>query len=164
MNADESMTPLGKVLSELPVEPAFGRMILLGVIFRCLDPILIFAASTTTRELFVNPLDAKREAEEARIKFSQGSNSDHLASVNAFRVWRRIADMSGPEAAYVLRKARFYTRQQFETILQIGHQILESLADSRILRRRSNNGGRQGIMLKEFGGDGLNTYSQNMNW
>ena len=42
---DEQLTPLGFHLAQLPMDPQTGKMILLGAIFGCLDPVLSVAAS-----------------------------------------------------------------------------------------------------------------------
>lgn len=39
-----NITPLGRILAHLPIHPQLGRMLLLGVLFRCIDPILTVAA------------------------------------------------------------------------------------------------------------------------
>ena len=41
----EQLTPLGFHLAQLPMDPQTGKMILLGAIFGCLDPVLSVAAS-----------------------------------------------------------------------------------------------------------------------
>jgi HrpA-like RNA helicase len=35
------LTPLGASLASLPVDPRIGKLVLLGAIFRCLEPTLI---------------------------------------------------------------------------------------------------------------------------
>lgn len=42
---DEQLTHLGFHLSQLPMDPQTGKMILFGAIFSCLDPVLSVAAS-----------------------------------------------------------------------------------------------------------------------
>ena len=34
LDTDETLTPLGYILAKLPIEPRFGKMIVLGCIFR----------------------------------------------------------------------------------------------------------------------------------
>ena len=51
----EALTPLGKALAELPIEPTVGRLVLLGAVLGALDPILTIAATLGYRDPFVNP-------------------------------------------------------------------------------------------------------------
>lgn len=43
----------------LPMEPKLGKMLILGVIFNCLDPILSVVAGLSVRDPFLAPLDKK---------------------------------------------------------------------------------------------------------
>lgn len=49
----------GHKLSMLPVEPKLGKMLILGAIFNCLDPILTVVAGLSVRDPFVVPADKK---------------------------------------------------------------------------------------------------------
>lgn len=43
----------------LPMEPKLGKMIILGAIFNCLDPVLTIVAGLSVRDPFLAPLDKK---------------------------------------------------------------------------------------------------------
>ena len=49
----------GRKLSMLPVEPKLGKMLILGAIFNCLDPIMTVVAGLSVRDPFVMPADKK---------------------------------------------------------------------------------------------------------
>lgn len=51
---EESLTPLGWHLACLPVDVRIGKLMLLGAIFRCLDPALTIAASLAFKSPFVS--------------------------------------------------------------------------------------------------------------
>ncbi|KAL8792851.1 MAG: hypothetical protein Q9195_004580 [Heterodermia aff. obscurata] len=87
---DERLTPLGRLLASLPVHPSLGKMIVLGIIFRCLDPMLILGAALGERQLFTSPLGSRNEAQDSKLSFVKGSSSDHIAALNAFRHMRNI--------------------------------------------------------------------------
>lgn len=50
----ECLTPLGWHLACLPVDVRIGKLMLLGAIFRCLDPALTIAASLAFKSPFVS--------------------------------------------------------------------------------------------------------------
>lgn len=54
----------GRKLSMLPVEPKLGKMLILGAIFNCLDPILTVVAGLSVRDPFVVPADKKDVSHE----------------------------------------------------------------------------------------------------
>lgn len=49
----------GRYLTMLPVEPKLGKMLVLGAILNCLDPVLTVVAGLSVRDPFLMPLDKK---------------------------------------------------------------------------------------------------------
>ena len=133
LDDNERLTPLGRVLATLPVEPALGKMILLGVIFRCLDPMLILGSLAGSRDIFVSPLQMRREAERAKASFVRSTASDHIAHLNAFREWREIRDRQGQFAAHRFSEENFLHRGALKTIDQTACQIEDILVESRLI-------------------------------
>ncbi|CAN1277701.1 DExH-box ATP-dependent RNA helicase DExH1 [Linum perenne] len=84
----EELTPLGRHLCTLPMDPNIGKMLLIGSIFQCLDPALTIAAGLAHRDPFVLPIDRKNEADAAKQSFAGDSCSDHIALVKAFEGYR----------------------------------------------------------------------------
>lgn len=50
---------IGRQLSMLPVEPKLGKMLILGAIFNCLDPVMSIVAGLSVRDPFLMPFDKK---------------------------------------------------------------------------------------------------------
>ncbi|KAL1208261.1 DExH-box ATP-dependent RNA helicase DExH5 [Cardamine amara subsp. amara] len=88
LDENEYLTTLGRYLSKLPMEPKLGKMLILGAILGCLDPILTVAAGLSVRDPFLTPVDKKDLAEAAKSQFSR-DNSDHLALVRAYEGWKK---------------------------------------------------------------------------
>ncbi|RDX90517.1 DExH-box ATP-dependent RNA helicase DExH5, mitochondrial, partial [Mucuna pruriens] len=59
LDENENLTILGRNLTVLPMEPKLGKMLIFGVIFNCLDPILTIVAGLSVRDPFLTPLDKK---------------------------------------------------------------------------------------------------------
>lgn len=49
----------GKFLAILPVDPKLGKMLVMGAIFRCFDPVLTIVAGLSVRDPFLLPQDKK---------------------------------------------------------------------------------------------------------
>jgi ATP-dependent RNA helicase DHX36 len=98
-------------------------MIVLGVIFRCLDAVMILGAAGTERSLLVSPLGKKRESSDARRRFSQNSGSDHIAFLNAYRSMRDTATHQGYEAARQFGQEWFIHEGAFKSIEAATHEI-----------------------------------------
>ena len=84
---NEQLTPLGLHLAQLPIDPQTGKMVLLGAIFGCLDPILSVAASLSFKDAFQIPLGQEEEVDEKKRELSCNSNSDHVVMINAIQWW-----------------------------------------------------------------------------
>ena len=70
--SQESLTPMGKALAELPIEPLIGRLVLLGAVLGALDPILTIAACIGYRDPFVNPPTKRQQADEVMLPGRKG--------------------------------------------------------------------------------------------
>lgn len=69
----EELTPLGRHLCTLPVDPNIGKMLLIGAIFQCVNPALTIASALAYRSPFFLPLNRKEEADEAKRYFAGDS-------------------------------------------------------------------------------------------
>lgn len=67
-----------------------GRLLIMGAVYDCLDPVLTIAASLTHRSPFVMPLERRQEADEARRRFADGAASDHWALLNAVNAFQEM--------------------------------------------------------------------------
>ena len=134
LTEDERLTPLGRLLASLPVHPALGKMIVLGIIFRCLDPMLILGAAAEERSLFLNPLDNRRGANEARMSFVEGSGSDHIALLNAFRKARQVSETRGQRDQWDFCARNFIHLGAFKTIDSTVKQIQDVLVAAGLIR------------------------------
>ena len=130
---DEKITPLGRLLASLPVHPSLGKMIVLGVIFRCLDPMLLLGAAAAERGLFVTAMQARSEALAARTSFVQGSGSDHVAIINAMREMRQIIERHGQQGMWDFAQQNFIHVGAFKGIDATARQIEEILVEAGLI-------------------------------
>lgn len=120
LDVNDELTPLGRILARLPIEPRLGRMMILSTMMQLGDPLSTIAANSTTfPEIFIAGLYpifapwtivskissnenfflrfAERRLTFAQKAFSGNRYSDHIAMLNAFQTWCRVA-RRGPEA------------------------------------------------------------------
>jgi len=55
------------------LDPNLGKMLLMGSVFQCLDPVLTIAAALAYRSPFVLPIDRKEEADAVKRSFAGDS-------------------------------------------------------------------------------------------
>lgn len=88
IDRDEKLTSLGRVLLQLPVEAAIGKLCLLGSFFRCLEQTLTLAAILTNRDPFLSPPTMKVEADRIKNSWTPVDfRSDPFAVLSAFNAW-----------------------------------------------------------------------------
>ncbi|KAL9578937.1 MAG: hypothetical protein Q9212_005395, partial [Teloschistes hypoglaucus] len=130
---EEHITPLGRLLAALPIHPSLGKMIVLGVIFRCLDPMLVLGAAAAERSMFVTPLGHREAAQDAKIGFVRGTGSDQIALLNAFSEMRRLRDSNGDFAMRGFALNNFIHVNAFKTIENTAAQIEDILVQARLI-------------------------------
>ncbi|KAL2652355.1 hypothetical protein R1flu_020483 [Riccia fluitans] len=123
----EALTDLGRHLSMLSVEPKLGKMLIMGSIFRCLEPALTIAAGLSVRDPFIAPAEKKELADESRLKFSGEDCSDHLALVRAFKAWMK-AQRQGKAGEYCWKN--FLSTQTLQSMRQLRRQFLGNLSEA----------------------------------
>ncbi|KAK3093635.1 hypothetical protein FSP39_018307, partial [Pinctada imbricata] len=121
------LTPLGYHLGSLPVDVRVGKLMLLGAIFRCLDPALTIAATLSFKSPFVSPFDKKDEASKKKLEFATG-NSDHLTMVNAYKGWIE-AKMGSSNSAYRFCHENFLSIKTLQMLASMKQQFVELLSD-----------------------------------
>lgn len=133
LTEEEEITPLGRLLASLPVHPSLGKMIVLGIIFRCLDPMLVLGAAAAERNIFLQPLENRQAAHQAKVGFVRGTGSDHIALLTAVHELRQLRDSKGE---YAMRKycfENFIHINAFKTIDNTAKQIEEILVDASLI-------------------------------
>ncbi|XP_027566041.1 3'-5' RNA helicase YTHDC2 isoform X1 [Pipra filicauda] len=135
MDPWEDLTELGYHLTELPVEPHLGKMVLCAVALKCLDPVLTIACALAYRDPFVLPALAsqKRAAMLCRKRFTAGTFSDHMVLLRAFQAWQK-ARSDGWERAFC--EKNFLSQATMEIIVGMRTQLLGQLRASGFVRAR----------------------------
>ena len=96
LDLNDELTPLGRILAKLPIDPRIGKMMVLGCIFSCGDALSTIAANSSTfPEVFLTGQDHRRLTYQQR-SFAGNRFSDHVAMLNAFQCWED-ARMNGEE-------------------------------------------------------------------
>ncbi|XP_046753641.1 ATP-dependent DNA/RNA helicase DHX36 [Diprion similis] len=104
LDEDEQLTPLGYHLAKIPLDPRTGKMIILGAIFSCVEPVFSIAASLTYKDAFYCPLGKEAEAQKRKLELGLGQYSDHIALAEALRRFEEAKTRGSPG---------FFCRQYF---------------------------------------------------
>uniref|UniRef100_A0A8C5U057 RNA helicase n=1 Tax=Malurus cyaneus samueli TaxID=2593467 RepID=A0A8C5U057_9PASS len=94
LDSNDELTPLGRILAKLPIEPRLGKMMIMGCIFYVGDAVCTISAATCFPEPFIS--EGKRLGNVHR-NFAGTRYSDHVALLSVFQAWDD-ARMGGEEA------------------------------------------------------------------
>ncbi|XP_033127174.1 ATP-dependent RNA helicase A-like isoform X2 [Anneissia japonica] len=96
LDETEELTPLGRVLAKMPIEPRMGKMIIMGCIMRLGDAMCLVAAASCFTEPFTTI--AGRVAPFHK-RYCGMRHSDHIAMLAAFQEWENALMQGGEDAA-----------------------------------------------------------------
>ncbi|XP_016984597.1 dosage compensation regulator isoform X2 [Drosophila rhopaloa] len=89
LDVNDELTPLGRLLARLPIEPRLGKMMVLGAVFGCADLVASMASySSTFSEVFQLDIGQRRLANHQKA-LSGSKCSDHVAMIVASQLWQR---------------------------------------------------------------------------
>ena len=116
------LTPIGRDLARLPIDPRLGRMLLAGKDAGCASEILIIVAALSIQDVRERPLDHQESADTAHARFTD-PHSDFLTYLN---LWRYLhiqqRDLSGTAFRRMCR-AEFIHYLRFREWRDIAHQL-----------------------------------------
>uniref|UniRef100_A0A6I8Q2R4 RNA helicase n=1 Tax=Xenopus tropicalis TaxID=8364 RepID=A0A6I8Q2R4_XENTR len=94
LDSNDELTPLGRILAKLPIEPRLGKMMIMGCIFYVGDALCTISAATCFPEPFISE---GRRLGYVHRNFAGNRFSDHVALLSVFQAWDD-ARMGGEEA------------------------------------------------------------------
>ncbi|CAO1616358.1 unnamed protein product [Jaminaea pallidilutea] len=94
-----STTALGRHLANLPLDLRLGKLLILGCLFQCLEPLLTVAAIMSCKPMFATPFEKRDELAAIRSKRAQGIKSDLLTDAAIFDDWAAMRKSRTSSAA-----------------------------------------------------------------
>ena len=126
LDSNDELTPLGRILGKLPLEPRMGKMVILGCLFDCGDALTTIAANTATLpEVFIQTPE-KRRLSFSQKNFSGNRFSDHIATLNAFQTWEEVK-MSENESEERFCEAKLLSHSTLRITLEAKNQLIQLL-------------------------------------
>ena len=134
MDPEQNLTSLGRVLLQLPVEAAIGKLCLFGSFFRCLDSALTLAAVLTNRDPFLAPLALRKEAQDVKDSWSPVAfRSDPLAIVAAYNAWNQFDERGDYRRGTDFCSENFLSKATLLQIKQVKKSLLQSLDQTGVI-------------------------------
>jgi len=103
------LTPIGRELAKLPLDPRVGRMILEARSRGALDEVLVIASALSVQDVRDRPMDAQQQADQAHAKFD-----DEKSEFSGYlKLWKWINDARGGH-----NKEHKLSNRQYEALLR----------------------------------------------
>src|ERR1700742_2219880 len=80
------LTPVGRKMSEFPMEPSMAKMLIASVEYKCSAEMLTIVSMLSVPSVFYRPKERLEESDAAREKFFV-HDSDHLTLLTVYQQW-----------------------------------------------------------------------------
>lgn len=127
----EELTPLGKEMAELPLDPSYSHELLLALEaeYDCSNVILDVIAILSVENLFYFPKELKNNLMKIILKYKIG-NSDHLTKANIFHKYLNAKNKTS------FCKENFINKKSIKKAVLIREQLVDYLRQ--IQKKRGN--------------------------
>ena len=88
---DNELTPIGRTLAKLPLDPRVGRMILEAKDRGALEEVLVIASALSVQDVRDRPMDKQAQADQAHAKF----DDEKSEFVGYLKLWKWLAESRG---------------------------------------------------------------------
>lgn len=96
LDDDGNLTPLGRLASEFPLDPALAVMLISSPEFYCSNEILSITALLSVPQIFVRPASQRKRADEMKNLFAH-PDGDHLTLLNAYHAFKSPEAQDNPK-------------------------------------------------------------------
>lgn len=126
LDQQENLTELGAHLGDIPIDVRYGKMVLFGVVLRCLDPILTIVSALSVASPFILPSfpPDRIQVHKVRMGFGENAYSDHLVLLRLYQKWTTERCTKGDRAFCA---QNFIRPGTMETMASVRAQLLGHL-------------------------------------
>jgi len=96
LDDEGELTPLGRMASDFPLDPALAVMLISSPEFYCSNEILTLTALLSVPQIFVRPNSARKRADEMKDLFAH-PEGDQLTMLNVYHAFKSPAAQENPK-------------------------------------------------------------------
>ncbi|KAI5306488.1 isopentenyl-diphosphate delta-isomerase idi1 [Ascosphaera pollenicola] len=124
LDDEGNLTPLGRLASEFPLDPALAVMLISSPEFYCSNEILSITALLSVPQVFVRPVAHRKRADEMKNLFAH-PDGDHLTLLNVYHAFKTYEAQENPRQwchdhflSYRALQSADNVRQQLQRIME----------------------------------------------
>ena len=130
LDDEHRLTPLGRELARLPIDPTLGRMLLQARTEKALPEVLVIAAGLSVPDPRERPDEAKESAAAAHRVF-EDPDSDFLSLLNIWRTSPSAETRSSSNALRRFCKSNYLSQSRMREWRDIYKQLSEAMPENR---------------------------------
>ncbi|KFM63256.1 putative ATP-dependent RNA helicase DHX34, partial [Stegodyphus mimosarum] len=131
LTEDEALTPMGQMLSKLPVDVTIGKMLIHGCVFSVIEPMLSLAAALSVQSPFTNRSLRDRDMKAARQNL-ESDHGDPFTLLNVYGKWLEVkSERHSNSRKWCKRKG--LEEQRFYEMNKLRCQFRDLLKDTDLL-------------------------------
>ncbi len=117
VDEQNELTPIGRELAKLPLDPRVGRMILEAKARGALEEVLVIASALSVQDVRDRPMEAQAQADQAHAKF----DDEKSEFTGYLKLWKWIHDARGGHGEHKLSNRQYESllRQNFVNIRRV---------------------------------------------
>nr|WP_313407593.1 ATP-dependent RNA helicase HrpA [Pseudomonas sp.] len=138
VNRESQLTPIGRQLARLPIDPRLGRMVLEGAKQGSLEEILIVAAALSVQDPRERPMDRQQAADQAHAQWKD-VDSDFAALINLWRGFEEKRQELGSNPLRTWCKKNFLNYMRLREWRDAHRQLVLIARDLQLLGKGSQN-------------------------
>jgi HrpA-like RNA helicase len=137
----EALTPLGRLLSKLPVDARVGKMLILGSIFNCTDSVLTIAATlSASKSPFATSFEDRKDFHAVHAQFFKPF-SDFLTFVNVWNAYNQAESVGAGRKYCQNNKLNYATMIEIQESRCHFLDLLTGLGFTDLFKRGDNGPG-----------------------
>ncbi len=130
LDEERRLTPFGRQLARLPLDPRIARIALAGKGERHEREVFALAAALSVQDPHENPLEAQTQARQKHAEW-KNPKSDFLTLLALWRLWQEVSGHMNQNALRKWCKAHYVSYLRMEEWTQVYKQVVDFLADDK---------------------------------
>ncbi|XP_017056138.1 3'-5' RNA helicase YTHDC2 [Drosophila ficusphila] len=122
---EEHITPLGRIIAELPLGVQLGKCLVYSIYFRCLGSMSIIAAFHSVRDPFILTMEREKkwDQQNARRQFTGDTMSDSMAALQLYEEYVKLKRYR----VYEFCERNFVCRNSMELFVSAVHTLRDTV-------------------------------------
>ncbi len=133
LDENRALTPIGRAMARLPIDPTVSRMLLQAREERALSQVLVIAAAISIQDPRERPLEEQDAADHTHRRFHD-KNSDFLAYLNIWNAYHAKVESTSQNQLRKFCKAHYLSYLRMREWRDIHSQLRETLSETKGFR------------------------------